>query len=235
MANDAKFCMLVRVPGEKPKRLYPGERLTVGRESGNDIVLRNGSVSRQHAVIVWDVDEDRPYIKDLQSANGVEVDGEFIEPQAYLNGGNSVLVGDFTLAFELRSVGSGRFLNEKEDEAVTLFADKGKQLKGEVEDLEGVRRLLLELETEKRTGTLTLTHGRITCEAMFSMGKVVYAQHGEKHGLQALLEIFELPGGSYHFGKQVRPVESTEILSVGEVLEKELDVDTKHLVKPKKA
>ena len=42
-------------------------------------------------------------------------------------------------------------------------------------------------------------------------------------------------GGSYHFGKQVRPVESTEILSVGEVLEKELDVDTKPLVKPKKA
>lgn len=231
MADAAKFCMLVRVPGDKPKRLFPGEKLSVGREPGNDIVLRNGSVSRKHAEIVWDSDEDRPYILDLDSANGVEVDGDFIEPQAYLTGGNSVLVGDFTLAFELRSVGSGRFLNEKSDEAVTLFADKGKQLKGDCETTEEIRQLLVQLETDTRTGTLILTHKRDRYEAMFSMGKVVLATSGDKTGVEALLHIAELSSASYHFSKQVRPVESTEILSVIKVMEDELEIDTRRMVK----
>lgn len=232
MNQGAKHCMLIRVPGSKPMRLFPGETLRVGRESENDIVLRNGSVSRRHAKIVWDADEDRPYILDLDSANGVEVDGDFIEPQAYLNGGNSVVIGDFTLAFELRSVGSGRYLNE-EDEALTLFRDKGRAMKGECDGVDDVRRLLLMLEENKRTGTLILTKGRETFEAMFSMGKVVFAEAGDKQGANALLVLFELQGVGYSFTKQVRPVESTEILSVTEVLERELDVDTKRLAKPK--
>jgi len=231
MNQSAKHCMLIRVPGNKPMRLYPGETLRVGRESENDIVLRNGSVSRKHAEIVWDADEDRPYILDLDSANGVEVDGDFIDPQAYLNGGNSVVIGDFTLAFELRSVGSGRYLNEEEDEAVTLFRDKGRAMKGECDGVDDVRRLLLMLEENKRTGTLILTKGRETFEAMFSMGKVVLAEAGDQKGAPALLALCELHGVSYSFTKQVRPVESTEILSVSEVLENELEVDTRRLVK----
>ena len=46
-----------------------------------------------------------------------------------------------------------------------------------------------------------------------------------------MLHIAELPSAAYHFSKQVRPVESTEILSVIEVMEEELEVDTKRMVK----
>ncbi|MEZ6188820.1 MAG: FHA domain-containing protein [Planctomycetota bacterium] len=230
-AEDAKHCMLIRAPGTKPHRLYPGEKLQVGRESGNDIVLKHGSVSRRHAEIVWDKDEDRPYVRDLGSANGVEVDGEFIEPIGYLSGGNSVIVGEFTLACELRSVGGGRFLNER-DEAVTLFQDRGRQLKGVCEGVNDVRRLFAQLEQDERTGTLTLTKGRKTCEVMFSMGQIVYAKKGDLSGEPALLEMFELSGVSYHFSKQIRPVESTQILSAIELLERELQVDTRKLTKP---
>jgi hypothetical protein len=58
--------------------LSPSRPLTIGRDDGNDIQLLDGRVSRRHGVIEY---SDGQYvIVDLQSANGIIVNGQRIEP-----------------------------------------------------------------------------------------------------------------------------------------------------------
>jgi hypothetical protein len=58
--------------------LSPSRPLTIGRDDGNDIQLLDGRVSRRHGLIEY---ADGQYvIVDLQSANGIIVNGTRIEP-----------------------------------------------------------------------------------------------------------------------------------------------------------
>lgn len=70
---------------------------TMGRVEGNDIVLASNSVSRTHARIY--VNQGRCFIEDLNSSNGVVVDGQKV-PSAELNNASQIRVGDFTLYLE---------------------------------------------------------------------------------------------------------------------------------------
>lgn len=73
--------------------------LIIGRSNGSGIVLKEAKVSRQHAVLkrkgsTWE-------IHDLQSSNGVIVNGERA-PQATLSDGDEIRIGDFVLRFSLQ-------------------------------------------------------------------------------------------------------------------------------------
>lgn len=72
------------------------DRMHIGRESDNDIVLKAQGVSRHHAhVIVMHADI---YIRDLDSKNGTYAGTERIEHQA-LHHGDVVTISDFQLKF----------------------------------------------------------------------------------------------------------------------------------------
>src|SRR5512134_3942918 len=103
MSKQRKLSMLIRTAGRKPAKIGPDERLRIGRHASNDLVFNDGTVSRFHAVLVWDPDEDRPYVRDNESANGVEVNGKPIDERRHLDGGDTISVGDFTLSLELRA------------------------------------------------------------------------------------------------------------------------------------
>ena len=75
-----------------------GKTLTVGRESGNDVVLLDPSVSRRHARIEPSAEGYR--IVDLGSGNGILKDGKRV-PGLDIKPGTVVTLGEYTLRFDL--------------------------------------------------------------------------------------------------------------------------------------
>jgi DNA-binding SARP family transcriptional activator len=72
----------------------------IGRLSGNDIVLNDVDVSRQHAAII---DTGSGFmIMDLRSANGVEVQGQRIDTSAELADGDHIRIGGHEFIFEIQ-------------------------------------------------------------------------------------------------------------------------------------
>ena len=97
---------------EKSYRLQTHRPFTVGRDPGNDIILRDPKVSRHHAEIVF----ERGFfvIHDLASANGTYVNGK------------RVRVAPLTHAAKLRMGNSyGRFSEELPTETDQPHADAG--------------------------------------------------------------------------------------------------------------
>jgi pSer/pThr/pTyr-binding forkhead associated (FHA) protein/subtilisin family serine protease len=81
--------------GMKPIALASGT-FAVGRESGNDIVLRSSQVSRRHARI--HCARGVCTLEDLGSANGTRVNGERVD-YAVLKPGDHVRLGDVELVY----------------------------------------------------------------------------------------------------------------------------------------
>ncbi len=87
----------------------------IGRQENCDIVLPSSSVSRQHANLF--VRDGRCYIEDLNSANGVTVDGQRVVKQRHLGTASQVRIGDYYLYLEYR----GDEQLEDQDVRQTLF------------------------------------------------------------------------------------------------------------------
>ena len=73
---------------------------TIGRVDGNDVVLPSSSVSRTHARIF--VSNNKCYIDDLGSANGVTVDNVPIKERTEIKNGSQIRIGEYTLYLEYK-------------------------------------------------------------------------------------------------------------------------------------
>ncbi|MBN1210428.1 MAG: FHA domain-containing protein [Myxococcaceae bacterium] len=87
--------LVVRHPdGSETEHELSGE-LTIGRLEGNDLILTEGGVSRQHARLF--VEGSKVMLEDLNSANGTYVDGERISGVTPLTAQSQVVLGDYEL------------------------------------------------------------------------------------------------------------------------------------------
>jgi pSer/pThr/pTyr-binding forkhead associated (FHA) protein/tetratricopeptide (TPR) repeat protein len=94
--------LVVRYPdGSESEHELFGD-LRIGRQDGNDLILTEGGVSRQHARIF--LEGSKVLLEDLSSANGTYVDGERITDIVALTAQTQVVLGDY----ELRIKGGGR-------------------------------------------------------------------------------------------------------------------------------
>lgn len=68
------WILTVRSPGGEPRQytLHPGNN-TIGRMSGNDIVILDPSASRYHAQVIYEPDREIITVQDLGSTNGTFV------------------------------------------------------------------------------------------------------------------------------------------------------------------
>ncbi|NMO19863.1 sigma 54-interacting transcriptional regulator [Pyxidicoccus fallax] len=76
--------------------------LTIGRGAGAELLVQDASVSRRHARL--SVVDGEARITDLDSHNGVRVNGEHISGEQVLRGGDVVMLGDVTLVFQRRDI-----------------------------------------------------------------------------------------------------------------------------------
>jgi len=77
--------------------LIPGTRLTIGRSPGNRIVIPDPKCSRQHCEIYGR--ENRWFLRDLDSRNGVVVDGQRISADWELELGQTISLGTCQVLF----------------------------------------------------------------------------------------------------------------------------------------
>jgi pSer/pThr/pTyr-binding forkhead associated (FHA) protein len=230
--------MRIRAPGKKALRLRQGHTLTIGRHSDNDLVLGGGGVSRYHGRVVWDKDEDRPYIEDLKSANGIDVDGNLIDERQYLLGKSThVEVGSHLLVFELvESGGTARIKAALLDSAgsgpdktmVHLFSDKGAAIEGKFSVQHQLRRAMVLIESEDRTGTLKVTCPDQSYRVTFSQGHIVTAISGDGvAGQEAWVALLGEAGGKFRFSREIEPSEATLDISASELF---MDDETRQIL-----
>ncbi len=92
--------LLVRLKDRTVRRV-PVTRIStrIGRDSSNDVVIDNDSVSRHHAVLRYEPDAGAFLIQDT-SSHGLSVRGVTTKASR-LEDGDEVQIGKFTLIFEL--------------------------------------------------------------------------------------------------------------------------------------
>jgi pilus assembly protein CpaF len=85
--------------GGEPKALsFDKDEVTIGRVSGNDIVLPKGNVSKRHTRLA--LREGKIEITDLKSTNGTYVNGKKIVEATTLGATDRVYVGDFLITID---------------------------------------------------------------------------------------------------------------------------------------
>ncbi|MBT9561174.1 MAG: FHA domain-containing protein, partial [Myxococcales bacterium] len=90
------FTVLMIEKGGPERRLtFDKDELTIGRISGNDIILPKGNISKRHARIV--VKEDKFIVIDLKSTNGTYVNKERIAAPRVVTGDDRIYIGDFVM------------------------------------------------------------------------------------------------------------------------------------------
>ena len=72
------------------------DRITIGRAPGNAIRLTDRNVSREHGVLLRD--GARVVIEDLDSFNGISLNGVRIQGASEIRPGDLVEIGDYGLA-----------------------------------------------------------------------------------------------------------------------------------------
>ncbi|MDM0112877.1 FHA domain-containing protein [Variovorax sp. J22R133] len=74
-----------------------GAETTIGRALENDIVVNQSRVSRRHAAIV--TQGEGFIVKDLESQNGIYVNGTRIDMSHVLKHGDEIMIGDCKMRF----------------------------------------------------------------------------------------------------------------------------------------
>lgn len=78
------------------RRVLDRDRILIGRHRWNDLCLDHASVSRHHGLLVYD--QEQWVIVDLNSTNGLRVNGRTVKV-ARLVDGDQVVIGEFSGAF----------------------------------------------------------------------------------------------------------------------------------------
>ncbi|MEM9067026.1 MAG: FHA domain-containing protein [Myxococcota bacterium] len=80
------------------------DEITIGRKEGNTIRLTERNVSRRHARLRREA--GHYFIEDLNSYNGVKINGRRIEGELQINQGDQVTIGDYVLALQSEATAS---------------------------------------------------------------------------------------------------------------------------------
>jgi pSer/pThr/pTyr-binding forkhead associated (FHA) protein len=103
-ATAPPAALVIRTGGFEGMRFeLTGHETLIGRNPTTDITLLDEGISREHALILYDEEDGRYVIEDLQSTNGTKVNGKRVRT-ARLSAGDEIQIGhtvfDFVIAAE---------------------------------------------------------------------------------------------------------------------------------------
>jgi ABC-type multidrug transport system ATPase subunit/pSer/pThr/pTyr-binding forkhead associated (FHA) protein len=105
---------------------FTGQRMSIGRDESNDVVLDDPNVSRFHAEVL--AGEGTTEVVDLSSRNGTRLDGELVE-RAPLKPGSEIGIGAFGIRFDGTSLMArderGRLRLQADEISITV---KGREI-----------------------------------------------------------------------------------------------------------
>ena len=117
------------VAGRDRGNYYPltNETIVIGRDESCEIQIVDEMISRRHTQISCREEQDvvRFFITDMQSANGVFVNGRQVADEMQLNDSDVIKIGESKLFFSTK-----RFRDL--DTAMTYFKQRGQQDKGTI-------------------------------------------------------------------------------------------------------
>ena len=202
MAESEGFS--VKPPQSKERKLRPGDELSIGRSDSNDIVIEDSNLADHHATLSW-LQGEQPLAKDHGSRCGTFLHGirVFTPTPVPLRSGTLTVGGvELQLLFADREA-----LLTGVSDRVSLFSDSGPTLEGTVRALSDLKNVMARLETNKRTGTLSLAvDGQEAASVTFYMGKVMGADTQGLEGIKALTSLMgSCVGSRYRFVKEFEP------------------------------
>jgi hypothetical protein len=89
--------------GRESKVSVESRRFMIGRQSDNDLVIANGSLSRRHALI--ESFDDLVQISDCGSQNGTSVNGHLLTGTVELHDGDIITLGEVEVTAQIQSNG----------------------------------------------------------------------------------------------------------------------------------
>ena len=203
----AKHLLIQHV--ERSYSLSRGESLTLGRSSRNDIVIADPTISRFHLEFIWK--GLYPQVIDLDSTCGLYVDRKK-KRKADLKKSHLIRLGSIYLAAflvkkppQLEEENAAIIEALSDSDEVTLFGDNGpSEIEGHIANNKSFRKLIINLEMTRRTGTLQLktTNGQIA-SLVFGLGKIRGAEFKRYRDLIALQEICSFNQGTFYFTSTV--------------------------------
>lgn len=134
------MAILIYENGSGETKTFPiqKEKVTIGRNGENDLVLEDVFVSRQHATLY--LEEDEYKIQDMDSSYGVIINGDKVKETA-LKYGDKIQLGNTIITF----VEDRHYENDDEDSVSELDQELYKE---QSKDIDTVKQELEELKTQ---------------------------------------------------------------------------------------
>lgn len=181
-----------------PIYMLPG-RYTIGREQNNSIVLSDHTVSKVHLIVTVD-SEYRVFIEDTGSKNGTLVNGLKIQVPVYIKLGDKISVGKFQIFYkdlntaQLKKIPT-QLLN---NETASMEFDGKNSIIGSLTSM-SLTELFSTLETNSKTGILTVSDGANEGKVYFRKGKVIRCEFRGVLNMNCIYTILKLKNGGFEF------------------------------------
>jgi pSer/pThr/pTyr-binding forkhead associated (FHA) protein len=195
-------------------RLKTGRNYCFGREPGVDIQVPDALVSRRHAEVRWAADGGWDLV-DLESRNGVSLNGARITKTCRLEDGDQVTIGGQIFRFHVLPSGADpASLSEQAPQISTAetmgpglslqdLATQGAAFTGQLTD--GLIEMLQYLLQAKKTGRLDLMGPGGMGSVWVDKGSPVHATFGSQNGMDALVVLVQTPPPRFAFHADMAP------------------------------
>ncbi len=189
-------------PGAPAIELAMGKTFVFGRASESQLAIQSPKVSRQHAQVEWD--GETPYLRDLDSQNGTEVNEKPIR-RCKLVDGDEITIGPFTCTYRCLSGRGSLQSAQLENSDADTQELQAVAMSGELGEVT-VYELLETLAYNGKTGTLEVfaadqTEGRVTIQE----GRATHAEVGNLRGDRAVLHLLSWKTGRFKFATGFDP------------------------------